>query len=164
MVERTCATCGETLHNIVELTQHFVQEDCDRILRVEDMTPKERGTLLYLEERVVNHEGWLDYEQMNHVDHTNLKPMQAIELVGVEETEVNPVKEERIRNTPGRIGDGQDAKVVHFPDRAWDLARDCRQMHARAWIDEGDVELGEVPVDGRIKAVSTREVGRGEAL
>lgn len=59
---RTCATCGEPLPTIVELVTH----DCETLLSADDLTRGERNTLMYVEARVVDHAGVLDWEQMNY--------------------------------------------------------------------------------------------------
>jgi len=114
---RECATCGDPIDGIVEVVTH----ECDEILRAQDLTSGEQDTLLYVEHRMVDHRGSLDHEQMNWEDQQNLKVFHAAGILEVEEF-----------------------TVTEFSDRAWDLARDCRQMRAHRTL-ERDINLGEVP-------------------
>lgn len=125
---RTCATCGEPLPTIVDLVTH----GCEALLSADDLTRKERNTLMYVEVRVVDHGGVLDWAQMNYEDRQNLKVFHA---AGVLETEDSPHDD--------------TMEVTAFTNRAWDLARDCRQLRAGQRMDaeavglEGDADAAD---------------------
>lgn len=116
-----CATCGEGL-NIIGILQH----DCDTILGAESLTNGERNTLMYVEQRVVDHEGELDLKQMNYHDQQNLKLFGAAGILDAEES---------------GIPHEETMQVVEFTDRAWDLVRDCRQMRAAQRMDPEAIGL-----------------------
>lgn len=124
----TCTTCGDPL-NIIGIIDH----DCDQILGAADLSPGERNTLMYVEHRLVDHGGELDLEQMNYDDQQNLKLFGAAGILDVEET-------------PPMVDHG-GMEVVKFTDRAWDLARDSRQMRAAQHIEDPAVEIGDIPGD-----------------
>jgi len=114
-----CVTCGEPL-NIVGMVEH----DCEEILSVGMLRRSEQATLMHVETRVVDYEGVLDWEKMNYEDQQNLTLFTAVGLL----------------ETGGRQQSDQDAssvtqQVVTFTDRAFDLARDCRQARAQRMID-----------------------------
>ena len=124
----TCTTCGNPL-NILGIIDH----DCDQILDAADLSRGERNTLLYVESRLVDDGGELDLEQMNYHDQQNLKLFGAAGILDVEET--HPMV------------DHGGMEVLKFTDRAWDLARDSRQMRAAQHIEDPSLELGDVPGD-----------------
>jgi len=118
----TCTTCGDPL-NILGIIDH----DCDQILDAADLSRGERNTLLYVESRLVDDGGELDLEQMNYHDQQNLKLFGAAGILDVEET--HPTV------------DHGGMEVLKFTDRAWDLARDSRQMRAAQDMDAETVGL-----------------------
>lgn len=124
--DRTCADCGGGAGNMVALVEHAAG-GCSPVLRVEDLTPGERSTLMYIESCVVDERGRLDREKMNHEDRQNIKLLQAAGAVSLVDSE-----------------DGLRDLVVRFSDAAWDLARDCRQIRASRRV-EHDADLGDVP-------------------
>lgn len=108
--EYDCVTCGETV-DIVSLVVH----DCDRVLSAEELSPRERSTLLYVESEVVDGGAQLDEAKMNHEDHQNLKVFHAAGLVETEPADGQPVDEVLLN-------------VTTFTDAAWDLAGECRRL------------------------------------
>jgi hypothetical protein len=121
-----CATCGEPL-NIVGILRH----DCDRVLSAANITPGEQDTLLYVETRVVEHEGVLNLWQMNYDDQQNLKLSGAAGILDVSE-DPNPYEDEMC--------------VEAFTERAWDLAGESRWLRAARNMD-GDVVDADVLAD-----------------
>lgn len=113
----SCRTCGEEVEDIIG----FVEHDCDDVLTGPDLTKNEQSTLRYIEQRLVGHGGVLDRDRMNWEDFDNLKLFQALELLYVE-----------------------DGQVEMFSDKAWRLARECRQMRAERGTSD-DVDLGDIP-------------------
>lgn len=117
-----CEACGESIAGIVEIIQH----GCSPVrLSASSLSRRERNTLLYIENRVVDHGGKLDTAQMNHEDHQNIKLFEAAGLLNVADAESGHP------NTPGaRDPNAVFKQVGYFSDEAWDLNRDCRQMRA----------------------------------
>jgi len=117
-----CATCGEPL-NIIGILNH----DCDRILSAANITTGEQDTLLYVEARLVDHEGVLNLSQMNYHDQQNLKLFGAAGLLDVSEDR-NPYEEVM--------------HVEEFTERAWELTTECRWLRAARNIDDDVVDAG----------------------
>jgi hypothetical protein len=111
--------CGAELFNIVEIIEHL--SECSPVrLTVQSLTRKEKNTLLYIEDRVVDNGGKLAAVQMNYEDQQNIKLFEAAGLLEVGEPRPDP-------DDPVR----EDAQIVEkFTDEAWDLVRDCRQLRA----------------------------------
>jgi len=122
-----CTTCGDPL-NIIGVMQHA--ETCGRVLDAGDLSRSERNTLMYVENRVVDHAGKLDPEQMNYEDQQNLKLFGAAGILDVDEPEVHhsDPRQDRIQ-------------VMKFTDAAWDLVRESRQMRAAQRMDPEAVGL-----------------------
>ena len=90
----TCKSCSDRIEDIVELVMH----PCEEIIGVEDLTPSEKSTLLYIEVCCVDYDGELDHEKMNWEDQQNIKVFQAAGWLTVEDfqvTEMNEVGWER---------------------------------------------------------------------
>lgn len=109
----TCYTCGEGLETIVDIVNH---RECPRVLRARDLTRREQNTILHIGSRLVDHGGELDPEKMNYDDRNAIKLFVAARTLEIEDFE----------------------KIIAFPDEAWDLERDCRQLRA---IRRGDDDL-----------------------
>lgn len=115
----TCYTCGENLADITYIVNH---RECPRVLRARDLTQREQNTLLYIGVRVVDHGGELLSEQMNHDDRNAMKLFVAARTLEVEDFQ----------------------QITAFPDEAWDLERDCRQLRAIRRDDDG-LDVGTPP-------------------
>lgn len=125
-----CESCGESLRGIVEIIQH----DCDPVeFSAESLSRKERNTLMYIENRVVDHGGKLDTAQMNYEDHQNIKLFKAAGLLDVAEPKLDPGKARGPHDVEASV-----EQVGFFTDEAWDIVRDSRQMRAE---DDDRVEF-----------------------
>lgn len=114
-----CATCGDTV-DIVAIVSH----DCERVLCAEELSRRERNTLLYVESEVVDGGARLDSAKMNHEDHQNLKVFRAAGLVETEPSNGQPVHEVLLN-------------VTKFTDAAWDMAGECRRLRGVENLPDG---------------------------
>lgn len=131
MTERTCRSCGGTITNIVEVMEHAT--DCESVLRAEDLTMREERTLRYIEHRLVEHEGRLDPEQMDHEDRNNFKFFGAAGIL-----DVKHAAGDTFRGTKGRLA--MDL-VTKFTDEAWRLAGECRRLRAQRRIEDAEHDV-----------------------
>ena len=124
---RRCADCGELMEGIIDVMFH--SQDCEPVLRAQDLTRSEQDTLLYVESRLVDHGGELDLEQMNGEDQQNLKLFQAAGL---------------LEATGEYTRSRRTMQIERFTNAAWDLVRDCRQMRAARNVED-QVNVGFPP-------------------
>lgn len=115
-----CGLCDKHLGDLIGIVQHL--SECEPVLlSAESLSRRERNTLMYIENRVVDHGGQLSLEQMNYEDRQNIKVFKAAGILEVSHPRRNP---DNAR---------EDIQQVElFTDAAWDIVRDCRQITARA--------------------------------